>query len=129
ITLARRLSEGNWLGQYDQFTLMKGPGYPAFLALSSVFGISTQLARSLFHCAAIAIFVAICHRFLRSYLLSGLLFTLLLLDPGSFQGQQLRILRDTIYYAQSLLCVGILSSAFLMRNVTAGVAGGLMFGW
>src|SRR3954471_132435 len=33
VKLGGYLAEGKWLGPYDQFTLMKGPGYPAFLAI------------------------------------------------------------------------------------------------
>ena len=52
------------------------------------------------------LFVALCHRCLRSYLLAATLFTLLLWDPASFLGQNLRILRDTIYYGQVLVAFG-----------------------
>ena len=33
LALGQSLAEGKWLGSFNQFTLMKGPGYPAFLAL------------------------------------------------------------------------------------------------
>src|SRR5689334_10252265 len=40
--LGTYLSQGWWLGPYSQFTLMKGPGYPAFLALGNVLGLSAS---------------------------------------------------------------------------------------
>ena len=129
IEMARSLAAFHWLGPYNQFTLAKGPGYPAFLALASVLGLSSSLAHALFHCFAIGLFVALCHRYLRSYLLSAILFTLLLWDPASFLGQNLRILRDTIYYGQVLLCFGFLAHALLNRNLSAGLIGGLLLGW
>jgi hypothetical protein len=129
IEMARSLAALHWLGPYNQFTLAKGPGYPAFLALASAFGMSSSLAHALFHCLAIGLFVALCHRYLRSYLLSAILFTLLLWDPASFLGQNLRILRDTIYYGQVLLCFGVLAHALMNRNLAAGLIGGLLLGW
>src|ERR1044072_4763900 len=30
---AKKILDGQWLGPYDQLTLIKGPGYPIFLAL------------------------------------------------------------------------------------------------
>src|SRR6516164_7767786 len=51
MTLGRHLAAGEWLGAFNQFTLMKGPGYPAFLALSHWLGISASLAHALLHCA------------------------------------------------------------------------------
>jgi len=129
ITIGRYLAARQWLGPYNEFTLAKGPGYPAFLALSYRFGLTPWLARALFHCAAIALFVALCHRWLRSYLLAAILFTLLLWDPASFLGQNLRILRDTIYYAQVLLAFGFLARALLGRSLAAAIIGGLLLGW
>ena len=43
------LAEGHWFGPYSQFTLMKGPGYPAFLAareLDRASGLVGSRARS-----------------------------------------------------------------------------------
>lgn len=74
MTLGRYLAEGKWLGPYDQLTLVKGPGYPAFLALAQWLGLPVSLAHALLRCFAIAIFVIVLHRFIGSFLLSGLLF-------------------------------------------------------
>src|SRR5215471_1891840 len=35
IKLGAYLARGMWLGPFDQFTLMKGPGYPVFLAAAN----------------------------------------------------------------------------------------------
>ena len=129
IAIGRQLAALQWLGPYNEFTLAKGPGYPAFLALSDVFGLPPSLARALFHCAAVALFAVLCHRWLRSYLLTALLFTFLLWDPASFLGQNLRILRDTIYYGQVLVAAGFLAHALLARDVAAAVLGGLVLAW
>lgn len=129
ISIGRYLAARQWLGPYNEFTLAKGPGYPAFLALSYRLGLSPMLARALFHCGAIVLFVALCRRWLRSSLLAALLFTLLLWDPASFLGQNLRILRDTIYYGQVLIAFGFLVHALLGRNVAAGLLAGLLLGW
>jgi len=129
ITIGRYLAARQWLGPYNEFTLAKGPGYPAFLALSYKLGLSSSLARALFHCGAIAVFVALCHRWMRSYLLAAILFTLLLWDPASFLGQNLRILRDTIYYGQVLIAFGLLAHALLKLHPGAAAIGGLVLGW
>jgi len=129
IDIGRHLAAMRWLGPYNEVTLAKGPGYPAFLALSHLFGLSSSLARALFHCGAVALFVTLCYHTLRSHLLAAILFTLLLWDPASFLGQNLRILRDTIYYAQVLLAFGFLAHALLGRNVRIGLAAGLFLGW
>ena len=45
LRLAASLARGDWLGPYDQFTLIKGPGYPAWVALVSWSGLSLSFAQ------------------------------------------------------------------------------------
>jgi hypothetical protein len=106
ITLGRSLAEGNWLGSFSQFTLMKGPGYPVFLAINNWLGIPVTFSHALFHCFAITIFVVIIHRFLKSHFISAILFALLLWHPISLSGWMLRVIREKIYYGQTLLVLG-----------------------
>jgi hypothetical protein len=108
MTLGRSLAEGKWLGRFSQFTLMKGPGYPAFLAINNWLGIPLSLGHALFHCFAITLFVAVCHRFIKSHLISGVFFALLLWHPISLSGEILRVFREEIYYAQTLLVLGLM---------------------
>jgi hypothetical protein len=107
LSLGQYLAEGKWLGPFNQFTLMKGPGYPAFLALNHWIGTSATLGHALFHCASVLFFVVIAHQFIRSYLLSGLLFALLLWQPASLV--IFRVLRDRIYLDQLLILVAALT--------------------
>ena len=51
--LAANISSGRWLGPYDQFTLMKGPGYPLFLALSAANGLPVTAMHAFLAIAAI----------------------------------------------------------------------------
>ncbi|MEA2992995.1 MAG: hypothetical protein QOD40_1915 [Alphaproteobacteria bacterium] len=134
MTIGRYLAEGRWLGPYDQFTLMKGPGYPAFLALTNWLGISVSLSHALFHCGAIAFFVAIAHKFMKSFVLSGLLFVLLLWHPIAIGPFLLRIIRESIYYGQILVFVGALAWACLSASgwrerAFYGALSGAVFGW
>src|SRR5581483_2262150 len=56
VALGRSLANGNWLGPFNEVTLVKGPGYPIFLALGHWLGLSSALARGLFHCVAVVAF-------------------------------------------------------------------------
>ena len=117
MSLGRSLAEGHWLGPYNQFTLMKGPGYPAFLAAANWLGISVSLAHALFYCAASVFFVAIAHRFVKSYLISGLLLALLLgqLVPTTVYFD--RILREQITGSQLLFFFAVAAGAlFCVRE-------------
>ena len=134
ISLGRFLSEGRWLGPFSQFTLMRGPGYPAFLAVSNWFGLPISLAHALLHCAAVTVFVIVAHKFIRSLFVSGLLFTLLLWHPVTLNIDLVRILRDRIYFDQLLILLAVLPLAVFAfgdrkRTVLFAVLSGLALGW
>jgi len=132
--LGASLAQGDWLGPFSQFTLMKGPGYPAFLAVAHWLGTPVSLAVALFHCAAVILFVTMLHRFVRSPGLSALLYVLLLWHPISLSVFLLRILRDTIYYGQILMFFALVAGAWFwpLRAGTRrlyGALSGAVLGW
>jgi hypothetical protein len=134
IKLGGYLSEGKWLGPYDQFALMKGPGYPAFLAIANWLGISIAIAHALFHCVATAFFVAVCQRFIKSHVLSALHFALLLWSPILLTVILMRVFRDAIYTDQVLLFLALFMLLLFgapdaRRRITFGIASGLALGW
>jgi hypothetical protein len=134
ISLGQHLAHGKWLGPYNAVTLIKGPGYPAFLAAAQWLGTSVSLAHALFHCFSVTAFVLVLHRFMRSFLLSGLLFTLLLWHPVSLSVVLQRPIRDEIYYGQMLLILASLVALLFFpsnasRKILCSVTCGLLLGW
>ncbi|MEA2874503.1 MAG: hypothetical protein QOH67_4651 [Hyphomicrobiales bacterium] len=132
--LGALLASGRWLGPYDQFTLMKGPGFPAFLAITSWLGLSISLTTALLHTAGVVSLTLVSRPFVKSALISMLLFTLLLWHPLSLALFLTRILRDSIYYAQALLGFAALVGALfyteqLTRRLWLGAFAGAIFGW
>ena len=57
VGLALSILQGNWLGDYNQFTLMKGSGYPLFIAFSNVLNIPLIVAQELLYLGACLVFV------------------------------------------------------------------------
>ena len=132
VSLGRHLAEGKWLGRYNEVTLIKGPGYPAFLGVVQWLGMPISLAHALFHCFSVTVFVFVLHRFVRSFLLSGLLFTLLLWHPASLSTLLLRVQRDQIYYGQVLLVLASLVAVSLPKaswKIVPSIVCGLLLGW
>jgi len=132
--LGRSLAEGRWLGAFSQFTLAKGPGYPAFLALNNWLGIPLSLGHALFHCFSITFFAMICRRFINSDLISAVLFTLLLWHPISLSEWLLRVHRDEIYYGQTLLIIGSMLWVLFCpvggkHRALCAVFSGVVLGW
>src|SRR6478672_10066315 len=89
--LATNLASGHWLGEYNQFTLMKGPGYPAFLAITSLSGLPLSIANALFQTVAISVAAWAAFRLSRLRVIAGLTFVALIFCPVGFVVQ--RVLR------------------------------------
>ena len=132
---AASLLSGNWLGPFNQFTLAKGPGYPLFLAFGSLTGLPISLVHALFQLLAIAMVAWAVFRVTGYRALSLGVFILLALHPAGITGEMERVVRDQIYWAQTLIVVAlfaiVLLSPFRSRWATAAtsILAGLCLGW
>ncbi|THD73090.1 MAG: hypothetical protein E7813_03485 [Bradyrhizobium sp.] len=133
--LAANLASGRWLGEFNQFTLMKGPGYPVFLALSGLSGLPVSATHALFQFAAIVVTAWAVYRLTASHAIAALTFVSLTFYPVGFMPELLRVVRDQIYWAQTLLVFSLLAVVFFApprggfgAALVAGFAG-LILGW
>ena len=127
----RLLADAHWLGPFNQYTLMKGPGYPAFLALSAWSGLPISITQSIFNCVAVGALSWVIWRVSRSRILAFATFILVLWNPGLIA---LRVLREAIYPGQLLLFLAALSCALfcstrLRHGLLWGSIAGAMLGW
>ena len=134
MTLGRYLAQGQWLGPFDQYTLMKGPGYSVFLALVSWLGISISWGHAALHCVSIVFVAVVCRRFVQSAFLVAVLFTLLLWHPIPLSSSMLRVVRDVIVGAQVLIFIvafawALCGATSMRERAVYGLVGGLSLGW
>ena len=127
----RLLADAHWLGPFSQFTLMKGPGYPAFLALSAWSGLPISITQSIFNCIAVGGLSWVIWRLSGSRILAFATFVLVLWNPGLVQQ---RVTREAIYPGQVLLFIAALSCALFCvtrrwQVVLWGSIAGAMLGW
>ena len=132
VKLGEYLSIGKWLGPYDQFTMMKGPGYPLFLAVSHWSGLPNTFTQAIFYCTAMGALALVILKATRSKLSALAVFALPLLDPKVFEIN--RTLRDCIYSSQTVLFIAIFAYCLLQagtrrRRVASAVMSGVLFGW
>ena len=113
LRLAANISSGRWLGPYNQFTLMKGPGYPLFLALSGASGLPVTAMHAFLAIAAILAAAWAVGRVTGSRSCAIAAFLLLIFLPVSFDPGLQRILRDQIYWGQTLLFFSTFAVAML----------------
>lgn len=112
ILLAEHLSNGQWLGDFDQFTLAKGPFYPIWIALNHQLSVPLLLSQHLLYSAACALLVYALRPLGLGMLTMLALFVLLIFNPASFaDGPMTRVVRAGIYPSLTLL---VLSGAIGM---------------
>lgn len=135
IRMASNIASGQWLGAFDHYTLMKGPGYPVFVAITSLYGLPITVAHALFHILTICIFsysVLILTRSLKSFYFS---FALLMFIPASFHPEINRVIRDQIYWGQTIIIFSIAAILFLepptkrTTRLCLGLVLGSVLGW
>jgi hypothetical protein len=107
LRLAGHLVRGEWLGPYGNTTLVKGPGYPLWIAASSLVGLPLHLADHLLYAAACLAFAAAARPWLPRPELRLAVFAVLLFNPMSTGVHSLTYGRDMLYATQSLAVVGL----------------------
>jgi hypothetical protein len=130
LRLAASLASGHWLGPYDQLTLMKGPGYPLFLALNSFTGVPISAAHAVLQVAAVAVAAWAVYRLSASKALAAGAFLVLAFLPAGFMPAAQRIIAEQIYWPQVLLVFSL--SAVLLyappQQTRHALALGLLLG-
>jgi len=106
IKQADSILNGQWLGEFNNLTLAKGPFYPIFIAISHQLGIPLLVSQQLLYAAA-CVFTALLLYFVakkyrkKIFIVS---FLILLFNPFTFDGNlNLRVNRPAIYQSLSLL--------------------------
>ena len=107
VRLAYLLGSGAWLGPYDQFTLMKGPGYPFFILGAFAAGIPLKIAEQILYLAASGLVAWLVWRLTRNRWLPLLLFGCLAFNPVMWSSSLARVIREGAYIGVSLAMVAL----------------------
>lgn len=110
---AASLASGHWLGDFDELTLAKGPGYPLLLAINAWSGLPLSASHAILQILAIAISTWAVFQLTRSYRFSAVAFLILIFNPVGFLPELQRVFRDQIYWAQALIVFSLFSVLFL----------------
>jgi len=126
---AALILSGEWLGAYSQFTLAKGVAFSVWLALLGALGLPALLGQALLYAVAAVLLVRALSRWIPNEWALGGLLLLLLLNPGLYAAESMRIMREGFYTPTLLLILALilwwvrLSAASLARRLA--LAGGL----
>ena len=133
---AAALEEGDWFGRYSNFTLVKGPGYPFFIAVTDFLNIPLKVAEQMVYLSAVGALALVLLVTLRRPWVATIAFVVLAFDPASYGVGGADMLRDSFFGSLGLLAVAlaflttlgvvrrarwvwVVSGAFLTGAVTA----------
>jgi hypothetical protein len=117
--LAVHILEGNWLGEYNNKTLIKGVGYPVFMALSVWLGIPILTLQHLLYIFACTVTVIALKPVVRNPALLFLVFVLLLFNPLNYSYPLMSAtLRASLYLSLSLSVFAALIGLWNRRSGT-----------
>lgn len=100
---ANEIASGEWLGSFDNRTLLKGPGYPTFLAVVDALSVPYDVAVHLLHLVAAASVGVAAHVASHRRWVATFVFGIVALDPSRLGAGSARVLRDDWYASICLL--------------------------
>ncbi len=126
---AEKILAGQWLGAFDQMTLIKGLGYSYILVLNNLLDIPITLSLATIYLFACLFFVGVLREIGLGKIPALLLFCLLIFQPALFPG---RIIRDNVYFSLLLISFsGLIYSSVCdpgRRRLVVIALSGLCFG-
>ena len=106
---AENLLNGEWLGDYNQLTLIKEPFYPMFIALSNLLSLPLLFSEHLLYAISCCIFVWAIGPLVRQRTVLLAAFFLILCNPGSFNYPAVgRVFQLAIYAPEAIIVMSLL---------------------
>lgn len=128
IDLADSLIHGNYLGEYTQFTLVKGMGFPIFLMISNIIGISYIDSVQFLYTLACIIFLNTLTKFVESKKIRVFAFAYVLFMPYTYSTSMMLVYRDNITVSLSIIVVSLMMNIYYYlesdnRNIIKNIIG------
>ena len=137
---AYHLGAAQWLGPYDNLTLAKGMGFPAFILASFLAGLPLKLAEQIVYLAAAGLAAWVVARMSGRRLLGLALFAALAFNPVLWSEPLARVVREGLYASLSLALIALLAGGLFGRHwgwcflpcrlslfIAAGLVGGVFW--
>ncbi len=116
---AASIADGSWLGEYNNLTLVKGCGYPLFLALIIKLRLNYMFCLELVYVLACVLAVTAIKPILKYRYSSLVTFVFLSFAPIAATSEVLRLYRDAVYFSFAFICVSCVIG-FVVRYKQSG---------
>jgi hypothetical protein len=108
------VNEGNWLGTYNQLTLVKGPVYPLFLATNFAMGLPLLFTQVFLYILSGLILILGLRKIIPHPIILIFLYTLYIFSPEIIT----RVIREGIYSALTVLIIAGLVNLYVNKTAT-----------
>ncbi|MCG6552423.1 MAG: hypothetical protein L7F77_08855 [Candidatus Magnetominusculus sp. LBB02] len=125
INLASNILQGQWLGHYNHFTLIKGVFYPLFIALNFTLGLPLLLTQQILFIFAGMLFIYIVSRFTKNSVILAMVFIFYTFLPLLSQTAFCRVIRGGVYVSEVVFLFSSLFGLILYRNYNWALFTGL----
>lgn len=118
LQLGEYLTQGRWLGPYDQTTLAKGPFYPLWIAAMALLHVPLFFSQQLLYATSCAALVRACAPLWTRPAAACAFYALLLWNPITYDASSLgRVLRQHVYSPLAFfIFAGLIALYFLRRE-------------
>jgi len=122
LSQAESILRGEWLGPLTDLTLVKGAGYPIWLAANHLLGLPLLFSQALLYAIACAVLVVAVRPLLAPWA-RALVYVIVLFNPSSWAEEPAtRIIRDGFYSSVTLLLLALATGLALRISRGLGVS-------
>ncbi|MBQ7410098.1 MAG: hypothetical protein IJW20_01800 [Clostridia bacterium] len=113
---AKSLVDGNWLGNYGYNTLLKGPVFPLFLAVISIFKVPYIFSVTLVYAIACCFFIYSIKDIIKNKLALIIIFAFMLFNPIMFSSSFQRVYRNSLTPTLAIVLMSLFNIVLINRN-------------
>ena len=116
VNQADSILKGEWLGEYNCLTLVKGPFTPLFIAFFNILHIPFLMSQEIFYDISIIFLLLVFRKKIKSQWKLILIYIVLLFNPITFCNELARVYRDGIYTSLIVFLIACTIGLFLNRK-------------
>lgn len=113
---ASSILKGEWLGEYNYLTLVKGPFTPLFIAFANILHIPFLLAQEIFYDIAIIFLINVLSKKIENKWILIIIYITLLFNPITFSTALTKVYRNGIYTSLIIFLIAIGMVLFYERR-------------
>lgn len=125
ISLASSILNGDWLGDYNVLTLIRGVFYPLFIAFNYIVGMPLLITHQLFFISAGLVFIYVISDYIKNTTVLAAIFAFYAFLPIQTHPEFLGVMRENIYASEVVFLFASLFGLVQFRNYKWAVFTGL----